>query len=118
VPWPVELGDEIAVDGHPWPLGVVDLVWAAGRGAGRGDREGTAVRAHHPRRQRGQDVTAAHRRSFTSSELDELRRLVREKQTSDRDRQKALRSKMRRIGFYISDFTDDPEGSSRPTWTS
>jgi hypothetical protein len=25
---PVELGDEIAVDGHPWPLEVVDLVWA------------------------------------------------------------------------------------------
>jgi hypothetical protein len=28
VPWPVELGDEIAVDGHSWPLEVVDLVWA------------------------------------------------------------------------------------------
>jgi hypothetical protein len=28
VPWPVELGDETAVDGHPWPLEVVDLVWA------------------------------------------------------------------------------------------
>jgi hypothetical protein len=25
VPWPVELGDEIAVDGHSWPLEVVDL---------------------------------------------------------------------------------------------
>jgi hypothetical protein len=28
VPWPVELGDEIAVDGHAWPLEVVDLMWA------------------------------------------------------------------------------------------
>jgi hypothetical protein len=28
VPWPIELGDEIAVDGHSWPLEVVDLVWA------------------------------------------------------------------------------------------
>jgi hypothetical protein len=27
VPWPVELGDEIAVEGNPWPLEVVDLVW-------------------------------------------------------------------------------------------
>jgi hypothetical protein len=28
VPWPIEIGEEIAVDGHPWPLEVVDLVWA------------------------------------------------------------------------------------------
>lgn len=28
VRWPIELGDEIAVDEHPWPLEVVDLVWA------------------------------------------------------------------------------------------
>jgi hypothetical protein len=28
VPWPIELGDEIAVDGHSWPLEVVGLVWA------------------------------------------------------------------------------------------
>jgi hypothetical protein len=27
VPWPIELGDEIAVEGHPWPLKVVDVVW-------------------------------------------------------------------------------------------
>ena len=55
-------------------------------------------------------VMAAHRRSFTRDELDELRRLVREKQTADRDRQKRLRDRMRKIGFYISDFTDEPEG--------
>ena len=55
-------------------------------------------------------MTTAHRRSFTNRELDELGGLVREKQTADRDRQKALRSRMRRIGFYISDFTDDPKG--------
>jgi hypothetical protein len=24
----VELGDEIAVEAHPWPLEVIDLVWA------------------------------------------------------------------------------------------
>ena len=28
VPWPIGLGDEIAVEGHPWPLEVVDVVWA------------------------------------------------------------------------------------------
>jgi len=28
VPSPVELGDEITVEGHPWPLEIVDLVWA------------------------------------------------------------------------------------------
>jgi len=28
VPCPVELGDEIAVEEHPWPFEVVDLVWA------------------------------------------------------------------------------------------
>jgi hypothetical protein len=28
VPWPVELGDEIAVEGNPWPLEVVDVMWA------------------------------------------------------------------------------------------
>jgi len=28
VPWPVEPGDEITVEGQPWPLEVVDLVWA------------------------------------------------------------------------------------------
>ena len=28
VPFPVELGDEIAVEGHPSPLEVVDVVWA------------------------------------------------------------------------------------------
>jgi hypothetical protein len=50
----------------------------------------------------------AGRRSFTRSEVDELRRLIREKQTADQDRQKVLRGKIRRIGFYISDFADYP----------
>lgn len=50
------------------------------------------------------------RSSFTSAEIDELRRLIREKQTADRSRQKALRARMRRIGFYISDFASDYEG--------
>ena len=24
----IELGDEMAVEGHPWPVEVVDVVWA------------------------------------------------------------------------------------------
>jgi len=50
------------------------------------------------------------RRSFTSDEIDELRRLVREKETADRSRQKTLRARMRAIGFYISDFAADSAG--------
>jgi hypothetical protein len=46
------------------------------------------------------------RSSFTQSEVDELRRLIREKQTADRDRQKSLRTRMRKIGFYITDYAD------------
>src|SRR6266516_8206852 len=37
-------------------------------------------------------------------------RLIREKQTADAARQKTLRARMRRIGFYISDFAGDPAG--------
>lgn len=50
------------------------------------------------------------RSSFTAAEIEELRRLVREKQTADRSRQKTLRARMRAIGFYISDFAADPGG--------
>jgi len=46
------------------------------------------------------------RSTFTPAEAAELRELIREKQTADRTRQKALRARMRRIGFYISDFAD------------
>jgi hypothetical protein len=44
------------------------------------------------------------RSTFTRPEIEELRRLIREKQTADRDRQKAIRARMRRMGFHISDF--------------
>ena len=50
------------------------------------------------------------RSEFTPDEITELRRLISEKQTADRDRQKALRGRMRRIGFYISDFATDYSG--------
>jgi hypothetical protein len=37
---------------------------------------------------------------FTPSEAAEMRRLLQEKQMADRDRQKALRGGMRRLGFF------------------
>ena len=50
------------------------------------------------------------RRSFTPAEIDELRRLIREKETADGSRQKALRARMRWMGFYISDFASGAGG--------
>jgi hypothetical protein len=50
------------------------------------------------------------RSSFTRAELDELRLLIREKQTADPSQQKTLRARMRRIGFYISDYASDSGG--------
>jgi TDG/mug DNA glycosylase family protein len=51
------------------------------------------------------------RRRFTSSEAGAIRRLLREKGTADRDRQKAIRGNLRRkYGFYISDFSDEAAG--------
>lgn len=44
------------------------------------------------------------RNVFTVAEIDRLRRLFREKDDADRDEQKTIRDKMRRIGFYITDF--------------
>jgi len=41
--------------------------------------------------------------TFTESEISELRNLIRERIKADRSRQKGIRAKMRRIGFYGSD---------------
>ena len=48
------------------------------------------------------------RSSFTAAEISELRKLIREKQTAPADRQKTIRSKMRRMGFHITDYADYP----------
>jgi hypothetical protein len=48
------------------------------------------------------------RSNFTRGELEEIRRLVREKQVADRDRQKSIRARLRAMGFRISDFADRP----------
>jgi hypothetical protein len=48
------------------------------------------------------------RSTFTRDEFQEIQRLLREKGTADRDRQKAIRAKLRRapLEFHISGFTD------------
>jgi hypothetical protein len=63
-----------------------------------------------PRARRWNTRGAMGRNSFTNDEINELRRLIREKQTADRSRQKTLRARMRAIGFYISDFAADSAG--------
>jgi hypothetical protein len=50
------------------------------------------------------------RNAFTREEAAELRRLIAEKQTADRGRQKTLRARMRAIGFYITDVATDQQG--------
>ena len=45
---------------------------------------------------------------FTIAEIEKLRQLFLEKdKTTDQDEKKAIRTKMRRMGFYISDFSYD-----------
>ena len=48
------------------------------------------------------------RSTFTAAEVAEIKRIVREKQTAPADRQKTLRAKLRKLGFYISDYSDEP----------
>ncbi|MDE6299898.1 MAG: hypothetical protein K2M10_09690 [Muribaculaceae bacterium] len=44
---------------------------------------------------------------FTSVELNEIRELIRQKCQASRDEQKSIRAKMRKMGFYITDFVTD-----------
>jgi hypothetical protein len=48
--------------------------------------------------------------SFTAGEIAELRGMLRQLRRSDRDRQKAIRNRMRRMGFFITDFSHDADG--------
>ena len=50
------------------------------------------------------------RLQFAQSEIDELRGLLSELRRADPTRQKTIRSKMRRIGFYITDVSHDGDG--------
>jgi hypothetical protein len=47
---------------------------------------------------------------FTQSEIDELRTLLSELRRAEPTRQKTIRSKMRHIGFYITDVSHDGDG--------
>ena len=42
--------------------------------------------------------------TFTRSEADEIIRLIQEKLKADTNRQKKIRNKIRKIGFYASDY--------------
>ena len=50
------------------------------------------------------------KREFTKSEIEELKSLISQKVKSDRTMKKSLRNKMRNIGFYISNFTENKQG--------
>ena len=50
------------------------------------------------------------RTSFTRDEIDQLRSLLRELRRADPGRQKTIRGRMRRLGFYITDFSHDADG--------
>lgn len=45
------------------------------------------------------------RNTFTMAEIKYLYQLFLQKDNADSDEQKSIRNKMRRIGFYITDFT-------------
>jgi hypothetical protein len=51
------------------------------------------------------------RSSFSRQEAEEIKRLLREKATADRSRQKSIRARLRsKYGFNISDFSSDADG--------
>jgi nucleoside-triphosphatase THEP1 len=50
------------------------------------------------------------RAKFTAVEADRIREDLRQKVRAAGDEQKTIRNRMRRLGFYISDFTDAVDG--------
>lgn len=50
------------------------------------------------------------RHEFTDDELDEIRDSLRELRRVDSGRQKTIRGRLRRIGFYITDYSHDANG--------
>jgi Arc/MetJ-type ribon-helix-helix transcriptional regulator len=45
------------------------------------------------------------RNEFSNGEIDEIRAALRELRHADQGRQKTVRSRLRRIGFYITDYS-------------
>ena len=50
------------------------------------------------------------RLEFTRDEIGEIRGALRELRRADPDRQKKIRARLRRTGFYITDFSHDADG--------
>lgn len=55
-------------------------------------------------------MTHSHRNQFSRAEITKIKQLLKEIRGSDRDRQKGLRSQLRRMGFYITDYATDQAG--------
>lgn len=55
-------------------------------------------------------MTHSHRNQFTRAEITKIKQLLKDIRASDRDRQKTLRSQLRRLGFYITDYAADQAG--------
>jgi hypothetical protein len=56
------------------------------------------------------DAMGEHRSEFTPAEANEIQDLLREIRRAHRSRQKRLRDRLRRIGFYITDYAHDQVG--------
>jgi hypothetical protein len=50
------------------------------------------------------------RNEFTDSEIEEIRSELRELRRADPHCQKIIRGRLRRIGFYITDYSHDADG--------
>lgn len=50
------------------------------------------------------------KKKFTAIEVEQIRRLLREKARADSTRQKSIRSQIRKLGFHIEDFALDWAG--------
>ena len=47
---------------------------------------------------------------FLKSEFEQLKTLIKDKQTADKTQQKSIRNRIRKIGFYFSDFSNQKKG--------
>lgn len=47
---------------------------------------------------------------FSKSEFNQLKTLIKEKQTANKTEQKSIRNRIRKIGFYFSDFSNKKKG--------
>jgi hypothetical protein len=52
----------------------------------------------------------SHRDEFSEAEIDEIRSALKELRRADPTKQKSIRDRLRRIGFYITDYSHSAEG--------